>query len=277
MKRLLLRAVVAAAAVACLGLVTPSSLRADTLWATGNDGNALITIDTVTGAATVIGPSGRSGFFGNAFANNGTMYGLTGWAGPATLVTVNQTTGATTPVTGVPNPTALPLEIDTAGNAFSIGYVDSLLYRVNRTTGTFTPIGNTGVNAVMDIAYDASGTLWATVNNRLWTIDTTTGASTLKGTMLGVQNIMGIAFDNSNQLIALDFTSTSAVYRVNTTTFAATKIADTGISFAHGGDIQIQSAVVPLPAAAVAGLALMSGTAAFSQLRRRTRAARAEA
>jgi len=199
------------------------------------------------------------------------LYGLTGFGGPATLVTVNQSTGATTPVSGITGPTALPLEIDTVGNAFSIGYNDSLLYRVNRINGVFTPIGNTGIANVMDIAYDTTGTLWATVGNQLWTVNTLTGASTFKGTMSGVQNIMGIAFDNSNQLIALDYTPNSAVYRVNTTTFVGTKIADTGISFAHGGDIQIQAAAVPLPAAAVAGVVVMSGIA-LTKLRRARRA-----
>src|SRR5690349_25016831 len=99
-----------AVAVLLLGTAA-TSVRADTMWGTGGDGSQLIKIDTVTGVATTIGPSGRSGFYGDAFDTTGTLYGLTGWAGPASLVTVNQSTGATTPVSGITGPTALPLEI----------------------------------------------------------------------------------------------------------------------------------------------------------------------
>jgi len=68
-------------------------------------GRVLAKLDPATGAATVIGATGRN-FAGLAFAGNGTLYGVTGDGdpnAPETLFTISLTTGLSTQVTPLGN------------------------------------------------------------------------------------------------------------------------------------------------------------------------------
>ena len=153
------------------------------------------------------------------------------------------------------------------GTLYTVGYNDAVLYRVNPLTGQFTPVGYSGIFSLMDLSFDAGGTLWGTVGNNLYTISTTTGAGTFRTSVSGPGltsgEIMGIAFSANNTLFATTWESVSSLYSVNTTTGAASKIADlSGSTFVHGGDIFIpQQQAVPLPAVAWAGMALLGGIA----------------
>src|SRR5262249_20145490 len=150
-------------------------------------GTRLGTINRATGAGTDVGPFGTSQTWAGAFGTDGTLYTLiNGFSGNAVLARVNQSTGAVTPIGGGVGTNMINLEVAADGTMYGIGYNDQVLYRINTTTGTATPVGNTGISATMDLAFSPAGVLYATVGNNIWTINTTTGASTFVGTFTGI-------------------------------------------------------------------------------------------
>ena len=177
------------------------------------------------------------------------------------LATINQTTGKITPV-GLTHPFNLvAMEVDDNDTILATGFDlnpnpvfpglnwfgDSVLYQINKVTGALTPVGETNINdgPIMDLAIDASGSVWATTRNRLWTLNTTTGASTHKADISGVTDgrpvgaeIMGIYFDSNNTLFGTDVV-TGDLFTIDTTSGNATFIGATGLANPHGGDILI--------------------------------------
>jgi hypothetical protein len=146
-----------------------------------------------------------------------------------------------------------------------------MLVSVNIATGVGTNVGSTGIGGMMDLAFDSSGVLWATTGGNVWTINTATGASTFKGSVTGVvnsANIMGIAFDASDNLYATVYESNSRLLQLNTTTLNGTVIGSTGLFFAHGGDILVSAQAVPEPGT-LAMFGLGGIGLAFGALRRR--------
>ncbi|QDU49638.1 PKD domain-containing protein [Gimesia panareensis] len=214
-------------------------------------GGRVGTIDSVTGSLSDIGAMGTPQTFATAFDTDGsgTLYTLVdGWSGNAHLATINLTTGAATPVAGPGTGTnMISLEVAADGTMYGIGYNDRILYQIDKTTGAATAIGNTGIVGNMDLAFDSTGTLWATTGNHLWTIDTTTGASTFQTNITGISSgsVMGIMFDSSDRLLATRFTVDSPLYAIDTTTGTATIIStNTTFAFPHGGDILLTSSDV---------------------------------
>jgi hypothetical protein len=201
-------------------------------------GNSIAKINPSTGQGEVIGSMGVVGTHSAAFATDGsqTLYAL---IGNTTLATVNLSTGQATSVvnqgTGI---SMLPLEVATDGTIYGIGN-SKILYRIDENNGSATPIGNTQVNAPMDLAFDSTGTLWATGTNKLWTVNTATGASTLQTSITGIQGgmVMGIMFDSNDVLYATSYVSNSPLYTINTETGAASIVAaSTNLNQPHGGD-----------------------------------------
>ena len=209
------------------------------IWTTHGDGTRIGTIDSSTGAGADVGATGFSVTWATAFDSDGTLYTLTrGFSGNARLATVNQTTGAVTEIGGT-GTSMISLEIAADGTVYGVGYSDQLLYSINKSTGAATAIGNTGIGANMDLAIDSSGTLWATVGGQLWTINTSTGASTLVTAMsgAGVGSVMGIMFDSSDTLYATIWQNDSPLLTVDTSTGVTTVVGSTGLKFPHGGDM----------------------------------------
>jgi hypothetical protein len=152
-------------------------------------------------------------------------------------------------------------DIDACGNMYVCGFqVDALgyiwgnsnLWRVDKSTGEFHLIGDTGHTNWMDLAFDSEGTLWGTFDNQLYTIDTTTGASTLVTDIYGVPDsgaphwmeVMSIAFDARDQLygtgltVHYDHPDGSPVMKIDTETGVATLLGYSHTQYAnHGGDI----------------------------------------
>lgn len=229
-----------AGALAALALVFlgVGSGHAANLYCTGGDGTQLVTVDQSNAASVVIGPS-ASGAYAAAFAPNGTLYGIMNWASASDrLVTYNLATGAVTPVGGLFG-VEMMLALEIAGNGICYGGswgTTSNFFSINLATGAPTLIGSTGFDGVMDFAFDSQGVLWAVNNFDLWTIDTSTGASTHKAAITGTGPVMGIMFDALDVLYATDYTPSSSLYTINTSTGAATLVGNTGLSFAHGGD-----------------------------------------
>ena len=166
------------------------SANAVAIYTTANSGNSLATMDTLTGATSVIGNFGIGSTYGNAFDLDGTLFATTG---TSTLSSVNMTTGAAT-VIGSLSESMYAIEIDSLGNLFGLAHSGSL-YNINKSNGAGTLIGNTGISNTMDLAFDSNDNLYATVAGSLYEIDELT-ASVLGTTSvsLGGAN-MGIMFD----------------------------------------------------------------------------------
>lgn len=112
---------------------------------------------------------------------------------------------------------------DGAGN---LGTVD-----VN--TGNVNVIGNMG-RAMTDIAFDSTGNLYGITFSSLYSINTTTGASTSIGSHnLGTGNKNSLVFDAAGNL----FAANSSLYTLNTATGASTLIGSGGSSYQSSGDL----------------------------------------
>ena len=160
---------------------------------TGNTlASTLVTIDPVTGNATVIGSLGTK-LADISFSANGTLYGFNGGISPFSLTTINLTTGAATQVgpsgyTSViggglafsPTATLYVSAKDINGTTGTIDTVDPLTGGV--TTGPVLTNRPFGV-ALNALAFNAAGILYGNITDSgspatvdLVTIDPATGA-----------------------------------------------------------------------------------------------------
>jgi hypothetical protein len=191
-----------------------------------------------------------------AFGVDGTLYGLANRKGTETksglsqLVVVDRVTAQVTPV-GFPNAIMLiAFDIGPDGTAYVAGRIgDPNLYSIDTTTGELTLIGDTGFvdEYLMDFAFDSLGTMWGTVANELYVIDTITGAAQHAVTIIGLDaamtdpaaSIMGIMFDEFDVLYATAFSliENSPLFIIDTVTGQATVAAQSEITIPHGGDI----------------------------------------
>ena len=194
---------------------------------------------------------------------DGTIYGLANRRGTESglsqLVTIDRVTAQVTPV-GFPNAINLTaFDIGPDGTVYAGGYNapaggwigDSNLYKIDKTTGELTLIGNTGVDRLMDFAFDSLGTMWGTVFNELYIIDTDTGAAEHVVTITGVDSvmtdpattIMGIMFDENDVLYGtvFDLNVNSPLFIIDTVTGQATVVAQPEMSIPHGGDIFVDT------------------------------------
>jgi hypothetical protein len=229
-------------------LVTVTSSRVDAVQilygATGSGGAAstLFTIDTSTGAATAVGPIGFS-ITGLAFdPTTGILYGGTSrGSAVAGLVTIDVNTGAGTFVGSynAGNPDTRPPEtmaditFDSTGNLFGFLEPDSdQLYRINIITGQATLVGDGPGSSVTGLAFDNSGTLFLETLGTLRILDAATGLLLTTVGDAGRFIGMGMDFDDTNELFALEQLGAGAtgarnLVTVDTSTGAATTVGAT--------------------------------------------------
>lgn len=136
------------------------------------------------------------------------------------------------------------------GNWYGVHVGDSgrsLLFQFDIITGLgiqdafgvnvdYVEITGTGIfDETDDIAFDLStGTLYGVNNsNQLITINKNTGAALVVGNM-GISDVLGLAFDLSNRLIAVRETGNPSFYFINKNTGVATYIND----FSNGDDFE---------------------------------------
>jgi len=157
------------------------------------------TIDTATGAKTVIGSSpspGGAGWNGMAYdATTGTMYAVTGCPSGSSLYTIDINSGTPTLVGSMSNEACtVTIAIDSAGQMYGIDIVNDALYAIDKTNGTDALIGSIGFNAnyAQEATFDQSTDIlyFASFNADLfgdfmYTVDTGTGATTLIGQITG--------------------------------------------------------------------------------------------
>ena len=198
------------------------------------DPTAVISFDTdVPGSFTTIAATALDPFAGDfGTENDNTLYIIT-YTNP-TLYGIDITTGAETliaPVTGVTsgqNVSGMACDKTTGIMYASSTDVNvSDIYTVNLETGELTLIGTTGIPGIIEIAIDGTGTMyaWDIVNDEAFTVDKTTGASTLLGP-LGVDLnyaqggnwdpvsdvIYVAAYSTAGQLMTIDKTTGALTY-----------------------------------------------------------------
>jgi hypothetical protein len=152
---------------------------------------SLITIDTTTGAGTLVGAFGFSSALGDiAFSSDDTLYGFR--PDTRTLHTVNTSTGVATPVSGTPVVAPSAFGMGCSFDSSDIFYVfakrgDVPFYIVDPSTGT--PTTQTSLSSpytlmvVAAASFDTNDALWAVINESgpIWhlsIIDVGTGVVT---------------------------------------------------------------------------------------------------
>jgi len=106
------------------------------------------------------------------------------------------------------------------------------LGEVNLATGKVTVVGNAGV-ALTGLAFSPSGVLYGITGTSLYTINTSTGAATLTGSLGdGISTANALAFSSSGTLYTADDEN---LYTVNPSTGLATDVGPMG--FGSGGDL----------------------------------------
>lgn len=223
-------------------------------------------IDLGSGVGTDVGPyanpevnilrtewlAGNGAVYENAFyviLNKRLPSGASADEAAAQLAKVDMQTGEVELRGTVIDLNLMALEIDHCGEMFATGFTlsnqlgdligDTNLYRVDLEDGSLTLIGDTGIERIMDMAFDPEGTLWATVGNTLYTLDIDTGVPTEMARITGVEDdneIMGIGFTSEGQLFGTTPFS-DGFYIIDPMNGEVTEVGRHGFVIPHGGDI----------------------------------------
>jgi hypothetical protein len=127
------------------------------------------------------------------------------------------------------------LAADASGALYSIdGYNDEFFdrtFRIDRSTGAGTVIGPTGFNWNFRTihAHPGTGVLYAATDNRLYTINTTTGAATLVAniTAPGLGQLTAMAINRAGEAFVTDIAGVN-LYSLNLATGQATLLGNLG-------------------------------------------------
>jgi hypothetical protein len=239
-------------------------------------GNQLITIDTTTGAGTLVGNLTEANMFPLGLGVvNGRLYTFDQSAdllkelNPATAATISSINlGFGTDIVGEGG---LDFRSDGVGFLNSTGGNTSTIFQFTTTAGSGTTVGTTGGVAGLDgLAFNSADVLYGLgqdPQNNLYTVNQTTGALTLIGAtgVSGSSAIGGLDFLGSTLFGVIN----SSLYTINTSTGAATLIGSTGFNVSGIAFLDTQPNVIPEPAS----LILMgSGLLGLAARRRRRRA-----
>lgn len=209
---------------------------------------------------TPIGTIGTFGCTSVALSSQGILYSVCGPSnfadtqhkyacmtpGPQQLATIDPKTGHAT-MFGVPveNLNVMALEFAPDGTLYAVGDANgasptfNTLYTVDQKTGAFTAVGSTAVPApefIMDLAFDARGTMYGASMHGLFTIDRKTGTGTKVADFVGGGGIMGLGYNaKHDKLYATDYQwPNSALYVVDTNNGFLTPMASIGYPLSHG-------------------------------------------
>jgi DNA-binding beta-propeller fold protein YncE len=200
---------------------------------------------------TVVGSMGAPGCASLALSSARVMYSVCGPGiikadQPQQLATIDLKTGRATlfgeVVKGLQ---VMGIEFAPDGTLYAAGDANAAsptfnsLYTVDTKTGAFTRVGSTGAPAnefLMDLAFDATGTMYGASSHMLFTIDRKTGTATKVADFVGGGDVMGLSFDaKKGRLYATDFKMpNSALYLVDVRTGFLTPLAPVGYPFTHG-------------------------------------------
>ena len=281
-------------AAALMILCQRSSVQAaQVLYATGTGSpqlSALYTIDTATGAATLVQQFPGIHIYGGGLAYDAatdTLYAtgvLDSDTGTSRLFIINRFTGAFTYFPGM-SPT-----INISFGGLAISPVTGVLYAtgqgaeglqalftIDKNTGAATLVGPTGgtccavpyASIIYGLGFSNDGTLFGngfridTGASALFTLNPATGLATDVGphgvAVGGALKYSGLAFNTTGTMYSLGSTSASAqgLYSVNPATGAATVIGDTVLRFGVDGGLAF-APDQPVPQRASLSIALTS-------------------
>lgn len=246
-------------AVALLG-VEGRTAQADLLAVTFND--ELISIDTTTGAGTLIGTIDTPGIFAFGLAFRGSDLYTYDQANDLVLQ-LNPTTGAVLDSidigTNLLGEGAMDFRSDGIGFLAAAG-TSSQLLSFDITVPDSTPITTPGglTPSLDGLAFDSADVLYgvsqgatSSSNPSLYTINQTNGATTLVGSLGLVADYIlgGLAFDTDGALYAALSEGSGApsyLYRVNKSTGAATLVGN-GIGFNGVSGLTANAGTPPVP------------------------------
>lgn len=127
---------------------------------------------------------------------------------------------------------------------YSYGYGD--LVTIDESTGAVSIVGSHGIDGYYEIveglAIDSSGNAYistvdgSTIDGFLYEIDLATGATTLIGNMGYYNVMMGIAFDNDDNLYGISL-GDSHLYEISTADASVTDIGYLGLDLSYAQDI----------------------------------------
>jgi hypothetical protein len=213
-------------------------------------GGSLYTVDTTTGAATLVGalvdsggnPYGMTGMAWDASSN--TLYGATSQASPngaGSLVTIDRNTGFVTVIGLFGASNAMSDITIQPGSGALFGWQAGgthSLFSINKATGASTAIGaplGSGVFGGGALSFNSAGTLYSLPaggsTHDLRSVDPATGAQTVIGVVSGFSNIVN-SMDFSGAMYGL-FSNQSAspttthLEIINLTTGAVTDVGNT--------------------------------------------------
>jgi DNA-binding beta-propeller fold protein YncE len=263
LQAILLLAVLGAATAGCSGRATRGVDRFYGVVNSPAPDAKLVSIDVRDQNDVTITPIGTIGTFGCtsvALSKEGTLYSICGpnnfadtqhkyfcmTPGPQQLATIDPKTGHAT-MFGAPveKLNVMALEFAPDGTLYAVGDANpasptfNTLYTVDRKTGAFTVVGSTGIpqpDFLMDLAFDARGTMYAASMFGLFTIDRRTGTGTKVAQFVGGGGVMGLSYNaKQDKLYATDWkTPKSALYVVDTKNGFLTPMADIGYPLSHG-------------------------------------------
>ncbi len=177
-----------------------------------DDGSStLVRIDSVTGAATVIGETGFAPVTDIAFTPDGALYGIYrqsiffGFGENNTLLSIDPITGKGTRIGELGVERTTSLVSDDNGQLYAATGAGTLI-TINRTTGAATVIGElgAGTGASGDLSFAADGRLLVTLIgdpfDLLAAVDARTGVATVIGS-IGYQDVFGLASMPDGRLV----------------------------------------------------------------------------
>ena len=186
----------------------------------GFDLGSLLQIDTETGAYTTVGPlvgkiDGDLTYGMSWNEADQTMYVISGNLGASVtqLYSVDLATGALTTIGDtVENAGGGWLAIDASGNAFTVDLDNDSLYAMDLSTGLTSLIGPLGIdiNFLQDASFDhATNTLYmagymGSGVGGIYTVDTTTGATTFLGSTTPLNVELGLFVVNPNPVLSIE-------------------------------------------------------------------------
>ncbi len=267
-----LAAIACGASAALLLASTASAQSTGTIWGLSSDfsaGNALYTIDSTTGVATL--QVTLTGTVGTSLVGleylNGVFYGTDVFDGNSfTFGSIDPTTGAYTVINdqaGSLNWHALAGDAD-VNLLYTVDQDDGNQLKSVTTGGVVTAIGGSGGPDMRGLAFDNDSDILYGIdgNGSLYTIDTGTGISALVGSTGVPGGQPGLAYDDLADILYLNDGAGQSLYTVDTTTGAATLVGGNAAGAVIDG-----LAFVPVPEPTSLGLIL--GGVAFAGLRRR--------
>ncbi|HXF99293.1 MAG TPA: T9SS type A sorting domain-containing protein, partial [Bacteroidota bacterium] len=201
--------------------------------------SALYTINTSTGAATEIGPTGLTDVHGLAVhPTTREIYGVVTSGSFTQLYRLSSGYGDALFVRTIPLGNTRAIAFASDGTLYA-GNNIGRLYRINIATGDTTYVGTASGIVYAGLSFNPiTGALWASVRppivnrDKIYRINTTTGAATEVGSTGGGNITPDIAFDARGILYGIKGTSTQidTLIVIDTTTAFGTRIGSMGLA-----------------------------------------------